>query len=111
MLWSHELKGYPDLWLAYYNRSVAYAMQGKHREAMRDIEKAISYRPGYAKAYYVRAVNYMAQGDYQKSVDDLDKAVRIDPTFSKALRMREEALKDRGISSKNKREPRAAKGG
>lgn len=109
-LWSYELKGYPDLWLAYYNRSIAYAMQGKHREAMRDIKKAISYRPGYAKAYYVRAVNYMAQGDYQKSVDDLDRAVRIDPTFSKALRMREEALKDAGISSKNKREPRTAKG-
>jgi len=84
ILWSYELKRYPDSWLAYYNRAHAYSSQGDYQQALKDIDRAITYNPKYAQAYYIRGIDYIGLGDYQQALKDLDKAIECNPQFAQA---------------------------
>ena len=90
-LWSYELKGYPDFWLAYYNRAHAYTTLGEYGRALKDVNKAISYNPKYPQSYYLRAVNHIGLGDYCRALTDLDKAIKLDPQFAGAYYIRSKA--------------------
>src|SRR4030042_302329 len=90
-LWSYELKGYPDFWLAYYNRAHAYTTLGEYGRALKDVDKAISYNPKYPQSYYLRAVNHIGLGDYCRALTDLDKAIKLDPQFAGAYYIRSKA--------------------
>lgn len=87
-LWSYELKGYPDFWLAHYNRAHAYITLGEYDRALKDVDKAISYNPKYPQSYYLRAVNHIGLGDYRQALTDLDKAIKLDPQFAQAYHVR-----------------------
>jgi tetratricopeptide (TPR) repeat protein len=87
-LWSYELNKYPDLWLAYYNRAHAYTSLGDYQRALKDLDKAIQYKPKYAQAYYVRAINYIGLGDYQQALKDLDTTIKFDPQSTQTYHIR-----------------------
>jgi len=87
-LWSYELKKYPDLWLAYYNRAHAYTSLGDYQQALKDLDKTIQYNPKYTQAYYIRAIDYIGLGDYQQAVEDLDITIKFDPQSAQTYHIR-----------------------
>lgn len=87
-LWSYELKGYQDFWLAYYNRAHAYTTLREYDRALKDVDEAISYNPKYPQSFYLRAVNHIGLGDYRRALTDMDKAVKLDPQFAEAYYIR-----------------------
>ena len=84
-LWGHELRGFPWVADAYYNRAKAYMDEGRNQEAIKDLNESIRIKPGNAKAYNNRANAYIELGEYQNAIDDLSIAVTYDPLFTKAF--------------------------
>ena len=73
---------------AYERRGVAYVMEGRTRDAIRDFTTAIEIRPDFAAAYQRRAAAYGAQGETRKAIRDCDKAVKLRPDFAEAYNSR-----------------------
>jgi len=87
-LWSYELERYPNFWLAYYNRAHAYTSLGDYRQALKDLDKAITFNPKFAQSYYIRAIDYIGLGDYRQALKDLDKAITFNPKIAQAYYVR-----------------------
>ena len=51
---------------AYGNRGIAYAVVGQPGEALKDFNKAIALRPGFAEAHYNRALHLLQRGDFAR---------------------------------------------
>jgi len=61
-----------------YNRAMAYAGVGLHKQAIRDFSKSIELNPRGIKPYHNRALSYSEIGDFEKAIEDYDRAVTID---------------------------------
>ena len=57
-----------------------YQRMGRHREAIREFEKAVAIRPDHAQAYDGMGVSHDMQGEFSSAVASYEKALRIDPS-------------------------------
>ncbi len=84
-LWTHEIKLYPDTApLAYYNRGLAYQMNGELGKAIEDYDSAIALNGDYMEAYVNRGLSYKDLGDFQRAIGDFSSAVELDRNYVKA---------------------------
>lgn len=71
---------------ALYTRGVMRHETGMHREALKDLTKAIELLPGYAIIYAMRGRVYMALDEPIKALLDLEEAVRLEPGYEETLK-------------------------
>ena len=57
---------------------------GKHKEAITDLDKAISLKPDFAEAYLYRGAVNNEIGKYEVAIDDFDKAIGMNPNLADA---------------------------
>ena len=69
--------------------------EGKHDEAIENLNKAIELTPNNAGAYRVRGLARHMRGDYDKAVSDLSQAIEMDPKDAPAHGMRGNAYRER----------------
>lgn len=77
VLWSHEIKLFPYVDTAYYNRGEAYSKEGDYQQALKDTSKAIELNPICSDAYYNRGTVYYSLGEYKKAITDYNIAIEL----------------------------------
>lgn len=83
-LWSHEIKLFYNVEIAYNNRGKALDSLGNYQQAIEDFSKAIEIRPLSAIAYTNRGNSYNSLGNYQQAIEDFSKAIEINPRYALA---------------------------
>lgn len=83
-LWSQEIKNYPKVPLAYYNRGLAYKNSGDTAQAIFDYDKALSLNPKYIPPYINRGIAYGEIGRFDLAVENFNTAILIDPNYGRA---------------------------
>lgn len=68
-----------QFYIGYFNRGSAYRRAGEPEKALRDFNKVLKRKPGFARGHIMRAVTYDDLGDLKKARADLDKAIKSDP--------------------------------
>jgi tetratricopeptide (TPR) repeat protein len=66
--------------LAYYTRGVAFALLGKFKEALDDLNRCIeldSFFPAGGHAYLARGTVLLGLGDYKKAANDFARAIQF----------------------------------
>ena len=58
----------------WYERGQRLTQDGRHKEAIEALNKAIAKDPACADAYFARGACYYALGRYDKAGDDIDAA-------------------------------------
>lgn len=91
-LWNDVLAKYPDKALAYNNRGMALAEQGRLAEAIEDYDRAISLEPDYVRALNNRGSARLVQGDHEAAIRDFNQALRLDPAYAESYYNRGLAL-------------------
>ena len=87
---------HPNAAIAYVNRGMAYAKQGKVDRAIRDYDQALQLDPNSARAYYNRGVAYRRKGEFNRAIRDFDQILRLDPNDALAYFRRGRAYGDKG---------------
>ncbi len=68
--WSYEIRHYPDVSLAYFNRGETYLSLGRYREAINDFGEVIRLVPEDADAHLRRGEAFLKTGDMQSAFKD-----------------------------------------
>jgi Flp pilus assembly protein TadD len=90
-LFGHALQVTEGNALAHGNLGVALFHEGKNKEAIDNLSKAIIVDPDYMMAYACRGDVYEAIGQYQPAIEDYNQAIRLKPD-------RAETYNNRGIA-------------
>ena len=61
--------------LIYYDRGIAYGVQGAFDPAIADFTEVIALKPDFAMAYYSRGLGYAHKGLYDQAIADFTKAI------------------------------------
>jgi tetratricopeptide (TPR) repeat protein len=59
--------------------------QGKHQEAIAELDQALNLKPGYTEAFCGRGLAYAAAGDDGRAIADLSRAIALDSNSICAL--------------------------
>ena len=70
--------------MAYYNRGLTIARTKKHKEAIRDIDRAIRLDPKNHLFYNGKGVSEISLNEYDKAVQDFTKSIKLKPNFGQA---------------------------
>lgn len=65
------LAAYPDNYNAYMHVAEIRMQQGRHRLAIYNLKKALTYNPGWGKAYKLLAASYEKDRQYQNAIKEL----------------------------------------
>lgn len=98
-LWTHEIKHFPHVALAYKNRGQAYLEKGDLERAMEDTQKALSLDPDYGDALNNRGSIHLRQGNREAAWADFTRAVEADPLQADAWYNRGTLLIDENRNS------------
>ena len=84
-LWSHVIDVFrssqvKDLEMAYTNRGIAYADQGRPDLTIADCTAAIKLNPGFYLAYYNRGIAYTIVGKSDLAESDFTTTTNLNPT-------------------------------
>jgi protein O-mannosyl-transferase len=63
----------------YHFRGNAYAAQGNYKQAIKDYDRAIQIKPGWAQPYTNRGSAYESMGNPTQAIEDYDRAIAIAP--------------------------------
>ena len=58
----------------WYERGQRFSQDGRHKEAIDALDKAIAMDPAHAEAYFARGACFYALGRYDLAEDDIDAA-------------------------------------
>jgi tetratricopeptide (TPR) repeat protein len=64
---------------AHYNLGVEYHNEGKHDEAIKECQEALSIDPNHANAHCILGLVYYTKGKHDEAIEEYQKALRIDP--------------------------------
>lgn len=95
--WSDVIKKYPDCYMAYNNRGLAYYNKRMPDKAFNDYTKAMELKPKYEASYNNRGVIFNDQGLYDKAIDDFSQAIKLDSNFADAYYNRGNAWTNKGL--------------
>jgi len=73
---------------AYANRSLALLQLGRHEEALKDIQQAITLHK-HKRFYHTRGLIHHAMQNYRQAVQDFDNALMMDPQYDDAKNSRQ----------------------
>ena len=83
-LWSDVLKNYPEVWLAWNNRGIAYLEKNDYDRAIDDFNHSIKLDPGNGETYYNLGNAYYKKQEYDKSLKNFNLALRLNNSHIKA---------------------------
>lgn len=78
-LWSNVAKIFPDDPTAYNNRGNYFYEQGKTKEALQDLDRALALDPRFFDTYISRGKIYRQTNQLDKAMQDYSKAIGIKP--------------------------------
>ncbi|MGR3310187.1 MAG: TPR end-of-group domain-containing protein [Candidatus Brocadiales bacterium] len=55
--------------------------EGKHEEAIKEVDKAIALKPDFAAAWVGKGAVLVGLGKHEESIEYLDKAIELDPQY------------------------------
>ncbi len=67
----------PEFALAFMNRGVAYSMESKLVDALKDLNKAVESEPGRVDGYYNRALVFTKLGQLAEAAKDYTTAIQL----------------------------------
>ena len=88
ILWSHELKYYPDNLSALHNRGEYYKNEGQYKEALHDFNKYIALYPTDHHVFIERGVTHAQLHNYENALLDLKMAEELDSSHADIYRNR-----------------------
>ena len=80
----------------YNNRGIGYSERGEHDLAIKDFDKAIELKPGYAFAYNNRGAVYRDKGEHDQAIEDCSKAIELKPDYAEPYSNRGAAYRNKG---------------
>lgn len=88
-LWNDVVEKNTDLSLnfvdrGYSNRAVALMREGRHEEALRDLDVSIKLNPQSSHAYLNRGTILSRKDANTEALADIDRAIQLDPEFADA---------------------------
>lgn len=83
-LFAHALRVTADNWTAHLNLALALADDGRHAEALRQLERAVALRPESTKARHNLGVELRALGRLAESETRLRETLHLDPAYAAA---------------------------
>lgn len=86
----------PDPAVVAHDQGVRLAQEGKWREAVTALNKAIELNPNFAAAYASRAHVYHVAGQYQQAIADYSQAISRQPGYVEAYYNRGNVYSDSG---------------
>ena len=95
-IWNDTVEKCPLNWRAYNNRGNAYSYKGQYDAAIKDYDKVLSLKPGYADAYGNRGAAYSKRGEHDRAIKDFDKAIELNPDGAVAYNNRGNAYCAKG---------------
>lgn len=69
----------PNLVTAYFNRGLAYHLNGDYDKAIEDFDRVITMNPEDDKAFYYRGNAHALQRSADKALEDYSRAIRLNP--------------------------------
>lgn len=78
-LWTHAIKLFPHVAIAYNNRGLAYYNLKNYQAAIKELNKAVDIDPRFADAYNNLGLVYSDLGNFQKEIKNYDKAAKLYP--------------------------------
>ena len=100
-LWGDDIAKYPNVLVAYYNRSQEYLFAKKnYAKSMADLDQVLRIDPAYTSAYVNRGLILFKEGKFRESVADYDRAIKLDPGNVDAYFNRGLIFAGRGDSAK-----------
>ncbi|AEB09367.1 tetratricopeptide repeat protein [Desulfobacca acetoxidans] len=83
----------------YLQYAMGLATDGKHQEALKSIDQAISLNPNYAEAYSLKGSCLERLGKMREAEEAYRKAVRLDPGYKEGYYYLGQFLKNQGKES------------
>src|SRR5262249_47718373 len=71
-----------------FGRGMVRRRQGRHKEAIDDLTRAIKLKPGHAEAYFDRALAREGVGDRAGGIADYSECLQLQPTNASAWQNR-----------------------
>jgi protein O-mannosyl-transferase len=81
-LWTDVINQYKTVARAYNNRGIAFVNDKRNDEAMKDFNKAIELKPGYADAYTNRGNLFRSENRNDEAIKDFNKAIELIPDYA-----------------------------
>jgi tetratricopeptide (TPR) repeat protein len=78
-LWTHTLACTSDNRIAHYNLGVVFAQQGRTKEAIAQLQKALAIEPDYAEPHFDLGNIFLQQGRIEEAIAYYQKALTINP--------------------------------
>ena len=72
----------------YKDRAEVYRKNRRHKDAVQDLNQALTISPNDANAQLQRGQNYFEEGMYPEAISDFSGAVKSDPKYADAIAMR-----------------------
>jgi lipoprotein NlpI len=89
-----------DRAIAYFNRGLAWANNGKYNKAIADYNDAIRFNPHLADAFHGRGVAWVKKGEYDNAIADFNNAIRFNAQDAEAFDGRGVAWASKGENDK-----------
>ena len=93
---TRAIEANPEFTRAYYNRGIAYLLQGNPKAAYSDLERTLQLDPNDPYAYHNRGVARHSLGDPLAALEDYDKAIALKADYTNAYFNRGLVRKQRG---------------
>ena len=90
-LWTHVLKYYNNITIAYGNRANYYRDIGESEKAFEDLNAAIKLKPT-AGTHNSRGKSFFDKGKVQQALNDYNAAIKLDPKLAEAYANRAAAF-------------------
>lgn len=92
-VFSEAIRIQPNNQVTYFNRSLAYRLNGQLKEAAADMNTAFKIGVSSAEAFFFRALLKKDSGDISGALDDYNKAIDANPEYADAIYNRAYTLK------------------
>jgi Flp pilus assembly protein TadD len=76
------INNYPDSYVSYNNRGIAYYKMKKFTQALSDYNKSLQLNDKQPIVYCNRGVIYQEMGDQVRAIEDFTKALKLNPSYS-----------------------------
>lgn len=82
--YSKVIKVQRNNYIAYFNRAAARVFMEEYKDALKDLEIAISFNPDSAEMYYYKGYCEAALFEYKDAIVSYSKAIELKPDYAQA---------------------------
>ena len=87
-LWTRVIEKYPQQFIAYNDRAVAFITRGRNDLALNDYDTILKFDPGNADAYYNRGLLLQKLGRHERAIADFGEVIKKYPQYERVYNSR-----------------------